>query len=91
MKTFKQHIKEGVDGVGVETTNSPEDSNIGAHNIDMKNVLEHNVNQYKLLRSNNNELTTYPKAFHNMDFNYIGVDKEERLKQHYRIEEHETL
>lgn len=40
MKTFKQHIKEGVDGVGVETTNSPEDSNIGAHNIDMKNVLE---------------------------------------------------
>lgn len=58
---------------------------------DMKNVLEHNVNQYKLLRSINNKLTTYPKAFHNMDFNYIGVDREEELKQHYRIEEHETM
>ena len=58
---------------------------------DMKNVLEHNVNQYKLLRTNNHELTTYPKAFHNMYFNYIGIKEKERLKQHYRIEEHETL
>lgn len=42
MKTFKQHIKEGMSplGVGVSTTNSPEDSNIGAHNIEMKDVLE---------------------------------------------------
>ena len=40
MKTFKQHINEGVDGVGVETGNSVEDSNIGAHNIHEKDVLQ---------------------------------------------------
>jgi hypothetical protein len=40
MKTFKQHITEGVDGVGVETGNSVEDSNIGAHNIHEKEVLQ---------------------------------------------------
>ena len=40
MKTFKQHVKEGVDGVGVETGNSVEDSNIGAHNIQDKDVLQ---------------------------------------------------
>ena len=47
MKTFKQHIKEGhggyagdAAGVGVETSNSVEDSNIGVHNIENKNVLE---------------------------------------------------
>ena len=40
MKTFKQMLKEGIDGVGVETTNSVEDSNIGAHNIDNADVLK---------------------------------------------------
>lgn len=58
---------------------------------EMKDVLEHNVNQYKLLRNGNHELVTYPKAFNNMNFKFIGVNEEERLKQYYRIEEHETL
>ena len=58
---------------------------------EMKDVLEHNVNQYKLLRSSNHELVTYPNAFDNMNFKFIGVDKEEELKKHYRIEEHETM
>jgi len=40
MKTFKQHIKEGVDGVGVETTNSVEDGSIGVHNIQDADVLK---------------------------------------------------
>ena len=43
MKTFKQHIKEGHDyaggQVGVSTSVSPEDSNIGAHNIHDSKVL----------------------------------------------------
>ena len=33
-------LKEGIDGVGVETANSVEDSNIGAHNIDNADVLK---------------------------------------------------
>jgi len=42
MKTFKQHIKEGHGqiGVGVTTSNSPEDSAIGAHNIQDSDVLK---------------------------------------------------
>jgi hypothetical protein len=40
MRTFKQHIKEGVDGVGVETSNSIEDSALGAHNIQDSDVLK---------------------------------------------------
>ena len=42
MKTFKQHIKEGHGqiGVGVTTSNSPEDSSIGAHNIQDSDVLK---------------------------------------------------
>jgi hypothetical protein len=42
MRTFKQHIKEGHGqiGVGVTTSNSPEDSAIGAHNIQDSDVLK---------------------------------------------------
>ena len=40
MKTFKQHIKEKVDGVGTVNSNSVEDSNIGVHNIENPKVLE---------------------------------------------------
>ena len=40
MKTFKQHIKEGIDGVGVETANGAEDSVIGVHNIHDPDVLK---------------------------------------------------
>ena len=40
MKTFKQHIKEGIDGVGVETANGVEDSVIGVHNIHDPKILE---------------------------------------------------
>src|SRR6056300_1556749 len=42
MKTFKQHVKEGMSplGVGVETSNSPEDGSIGVHNIHVPEVLE---------------------------------------------------
>jgi hypothetical protein len=40
MKTFKKYIHEGVDGVGVETANSPADSNIGVHNIENPDVLK---------------------------------------------------
>ena len=40
MRTFKQHIKEGVDGVGVETSNSVEDGKMGAHNIQDEAVLK---------------------------------------------------
>ena len=40
MKTFKQHIKEGIDGVGVETANGVEDSVIGVHNIHDPDVLK---------------------------------------------------
>jgi|TARA_B100001094_G_C17962257_1_gene686049 hypothetical protein len=46
MKTFKQHIKEdhqgkyGAGQVGTTTSVSPEDSNIGAHNIDNPDVLK---------------------------------------------------
>ena len=47
MKTFKQHIKEGhggyagdAAGVGVETSNSVEDSKMGAHNIQDEAVLK---------------------------------------------------
>ena len=42
MKTFKQQIKEGHGqiGVGVTTSNSPEDSSIGAHNIQDSDVLK---------------------------------------------------
>ena len=42
MKTFKQHKKEGHGqiGVGVTTSNSPEDSSIGAHNIQDSDVLK---------------------------------------------------
>ena len=41
MKTLKQHIKEGHNsmGVGVTTSNSPEDSSIGAHNIQDSDAL----------------------------------------------------
>ena len=43
MRTFKQHLKEA-DGapssVGVTTSNSPEDSSIGAHNIQDADVLK---------------------------------------------------
>ena len=43
MRTFKQHLKEA-DGapssVGVTTSNSPEDSSIGAHNIHDADVLK---------------------------------------------------
>ena len=47
MKTFKQHIKEGMNQskygagqVGSTTSVSPEDSNMGAHNIDNPDVLK---------------------------------------------------
>ena len=42
MKTFKQHVKEGMSplGVGVNTANSPEDGSIGVHNIHTPEVLE---------------------------------------------------
>ena len=42
MKTFKQHVKEGMSplGVGVETSNSPEDGSIGVHNIHVPEVLQ---------------------------------------------------
>jgi hypothetical protein len=42
MKTFKQHVKEGMSplGFGVETSNSPEDGSIGVHNIHVPEVLE---------------------------------------------------
>ena len=41
MKTFKQHIKEGHgQGIGVTTSNSPEDGSIGVHNIQDSDVLK---------------------------------------------------
>ena len=42
MKTFKQHVKEGISplGVGVSTSNAVEDSALGAHNIDNPDVLK---------------------------------------------------
>ena len=42
MRTFKEHLKEGMSplGVGVTTSNSPEDSSIGAHNIQDADVLK---------------------------------------------------
>jgi hypothetical protein len=42
MKTFKQHVKEGMSplGVGVSTSNAVEDSALGAHNIDNPDVLK---------------------------------------------------
>ena len=47
MKTFKQHVKEGMDrgkygagNVGVETSNAVEDSVIGVHNIQDPDVLK---------------------------------------------------
>ena len=42
MKTFKQHVKEGMSplGVGVRTSNAVEDSALGAHNIDNPDVLK---------------------------------------------------
>ena len=40
MKTFKQHIKEEGEGVGVETSNSIEDSSLGAHNIENPDILK---------------------------------------------------
>ena len=42
MKTFKQHIREGMSplGVGSETTNSVEDGSIGVHNIEDADVLK---------------------------------------------------
>ena len=42
MKTFKQHVKEGMSplGVGVTTSNSVEDGSIGVHNIENADVLK---------------------------------------------------
>jgi len=42
MKTFKQHIKEGMSplGVGVSTSNAVEDSALGTHNIDNPEILK---------------------------------------------------
>ena len=47
MKTFKQHVKEGhmqakygAGNVGVATSDSPEDSALGAHNIQDPDVLQ---------------------------------------------------
>ena len=42
MKTFKQHIKEGMSplGVGSETANSVEDGSIGVHNIEDADILK---------------------------------------------------
>jgi hypothetical protein len=42
MRTFKEHLKEGMSplGVGVTTSNSPEDGSIGAHNIQDADVLK---------------------------------------------------
>ena len=42
MKTFKETLKEDLNtmGVGVTTSNSPEDGNIGAHNIQDPAVLQ---------------------------------------------------
>ena len=42
MKTFRQHIKEGMSplGVGVETSNSVEDSAVGVHNIENPEILK---------------------------------------------------
>ena len=42
MKTFKQHIKEGMSplGVGVETSNAVEDGSIGVHNIHQPEVIK---------------------------------------------------
>ena len=42
MKTFKQHVKEGMSplGVGVSTSNAVEDGSIGAHNIQEPEVLK---------------------------------------------------
>ena len=42
MKTFKQHVKEGMSplGVGVTTSNAVEDSALGTHNIDNPEVLK---------------------------------------------------
>ena len=47
MKRFKEHVKEDLNtmGVGVTTSNSPEDGNIGAHNIQDPAVLQ-KVNAY---------------------------------------------
>jgi len=47
MKTFKQMLKEGhmqakygAGQVGTATSNSPEDSNIGAHNVENADILK---------------------------------------------------
>jgi hypothetical protein len=41
MRTFKEHLKEDHgQGVGVSTSNSPEDGSIGAHNIQDADVLK---------------------------------------------------
>ena len=47
MKTFKQHVKEGhkqekygAGQVGTTTSNSPEDSALGAHNVQDPDVLK---------------------------------------------------
>ena len=42
MKTFRQHVKEGMSplGVGVETSNSVEDSAVGVHNIENPEILK---------------------------------------------------
>ena len=47
MKTFKQMLKEGykqdkygADQVGTATSNSPEDSNLGAHNVENAEILK---------------------------------------------------
>ena len=42
MKTFKQHVKEGMSplGVGVTTSNAVEDSALGTHNIDNPEILK---------------------------------------------------
>tara|TARA_B100000902_G_C27257171_1_gene888527 strand:+ start:569 stop:997 length:429 start_codon:yes stop_codon:yes gene_type:complete len=39
MKTFKEHAKTAA-AVGSQTSNSPEDSNMGAHNIQDESVLK---------------------------------------------------
>jgi hypothetical protein len=42
MKTFKQHVKEGMSplGVGTSTSNAVEDGSIGVHNLDNPEVLK---------------------------------------------------
>jgi hypothetical protein len=42
MKTFKQHVKEGMSplGVGVTTSNAVEDGALGTHNIDNPEILK---------------------------------------------------